>query len=466
MKVLFLNPPAIGGKSIAIDPILSRCSGVPAKAPYLWPPIGLAYLAAYAQKQTRAEISILDAQAEGVDEQETVKKSSGYGLVFFNASTPTIERDVALCNKIASKGPKTAFLGAHTSHFWQSALENSLADFAVLGEPERPVVNLIKAVESGKIREAKGIAWKKKGKAVKNTKAKPVEDLDLLPFAARDLLPEGKYYDILIKGKKLGFVISSRGCPFRCRFCSANASGSKYRARNAKNVLAEIKGMQESGVDDVTFYDDSFTIDRKRVLGICKGLKGKEINWRCLSRADTVDRKMLEEMKRAGCYQVMFGVESGSQEMLDKMNKGTDLGKIRETFKNCNELGIETAAFFVLGFPGETTKSIEKTISFAKELDADFASFNAFTPFPGSDIFEEFGHSGKNWQDYDFTSKSFCDIPTGELQAGIRKAYRAFYFRPGYLAGRLKKAGIERTVRQNLLFWAKRKGVLWEKGIK
>ncbi|MFH1234376.1 MAG: hypothetical protein V1493_02080, partial [Candidatus Diapherotrites archaeon] len=158
--------------------------------------------------------------------------------------------------------------------------------------------------------------------------------------------------------------------------------------------------------------------------------------------------------------------ESGSQEMLGKMNKKTSLGNIRKTFKDCSELGIETAAFFVFGFPGETAGSILQSISFAKELDADFASFNAFTPFPGSDIFEEFRHSGKNWQDYDFTSTSFCNIPTEELQASIREAYRAFYFRPGYLAGRLKKAGFGRVLRQNLSFWAKRKGVLWDKGIK
>ena len=466
MKALFLNPPALNGKNLSIDPILSRCSGVPAKAPYLWPPIGLAYLAAYAREKTSAKISILDAQALGLSEKETVKKTARQDLVFFNASTPSIERDLGLCSKISENNPKIALLGPHAEQYWNELLHNDFVDFVVTGEPEKPVKNLINAVENNKVENAEGIAWKKSGKPMKNKPSEPIKDLDSLPFAARDLLPKKGYYDILAMGEKQGFVISSRGCPFKCRFCSAGMHSQGFRARSAENVLEEISEMKEKGVDGITFLDDSFTIDKKRVFGVSQGLKELGVNWRCLSRTDTVDKKLLREMHGSGCYQAMFGVESGSQKMLDRMRKQSTLETTRKTFGHCNELGIETVAFFVFGFPGETIESIQESIDFAKELNADFASFNSFTPFPGSEIFEEFNHSKLNWGDYDFTSTSFCKIPTSELRTQIKNAYRAFYFRPGYLADRIKKSGVKRTIKQNIDFWAKKEGVLWQKGIK
>jgi len=239
-----------------------------------------------------------------------------------------------------------------------------------------------------------------------------------------------------------------------------------FRARSAENVLKEVSEMKEKGVDDITFLDDSFTIDKKRVLGVSQGLKELGVNWRCLSRTDTVDKKLLREMHASGCYQAMFGVESGSQKMLERMRKQTTLETTKKTFGYCNELGIETVAFFVFGFPSETIESIQKSIDFARELNADFASFNSFTPLPGSEIFEEFNHSKIKWRDYDFTSTSFCEIPTSELRAQIKNAYRSFYFRPGYLANRIKKSGVKRTIKQNIAFWTKKEGVLWQKGIK
>jgi anaerobic magnesium-protoporphyrin IX monomethyl ester cyclase len=464
MKALFLNPPRLNGACVMTDPVLTRCSGVPAKAPYLWPPIGLAYLAAYARENSNAEISMLDAQAEDLDLQETAKRASGYDIVFVNAGTSSIERDLELCRAIKENGEaKTAIIGPHANYFHSELARENGVDFALRGELENSITGLLGALEKkSPLKKVKGISWKEKGRVISTEKAELMKDLDALPFAARELLPYEKYYDILTKGKKTDLLISSRGCPFHCGFCSSGAiAGHTYRPRSPKNVLNEVDEIIGRGRDDLLFFDDTFTIDRKRVEKICEGLKKTGIEWRCLSRVDTVDKKLLEKMKESGCYQVQFGVESGSQKMLDAMKKGHSLKQAKETFEACNRLGIETVAFFVFGFPGETIESLEKTVAFAKSLDADFASFNIFTPLPGAEAFEKFAGGKKDWEKFDFTSASFCDIPTKTLVDAKNRAYRQFYIKPSYLWNRVKKTGFRRTVSQNLKFWLLRRGVLW-----
>ncbi|MCD6574388.1 radical SAM protein [Candidatus Aerophobetes bacterium] len=462
MNVVFIQPPKFNERALQMDPLTPRCNGIPSKAPYLRPPIGLAYIAAYVRETTNANCTIIDAQAEGLSLKETAARAIKADIAIISTSTPTIKRDIALCKAIkeSNREVKTALIGTHASYFHKELIKNECVDFIIRGEAEFPVRKLLEADEN--FGQVPGLTWKKGARVRVNEDSVPIKNLDSLPFAARDLLDYEKYYDILIKGKKLDFVISSRGCPFNCKFCASKAYSKEYRERSAENVIREVREIAELGHDDITFFDDTFTVNRKRVIKICEGIKELNINWRCLSRIDTVDKELLEKMYESGCYQIEFGVESGSQRMLDLMGKGYKLENIKKVFKIANDIGLETVAFFILGYPGETRKSILKTIKLAKELNPDFASFNIFEPRPGSPIFDNFKHRG-NWENYNFGQLSFCEIPQTELREYMKKAYVEFYLRPGYVFQRVKKVGVRHTLIQNLKFWFAREGTLWDK---
>ncbi|MEM4662735.1 MAG: radical SAM protein [Candidatus Diapherotrites archaeon] len=462
MQVALIQPPKLKGKNINAEPLLPRCTGVPTKAPYLWPPIGLAYVASYLLQELSISCQILDAQAEDLSPERTAKEAARFDVVILNTSIPAIYRDLEICEMIKKYSPETkiGLIGTFASFFHKDLVKNEAIDFVARGEPEKPLRNALKYF-SGKSMVAAGLTIKKDHKILCFPNEKPLKDLEIMPFAARQLLNYNKYYDILTKGKRLDFLISSRGCPFSCNFCSSSAFSKKYRERSAGSVLDECYEINELGHDDITFFDDTFTINKRRLLQICAGLSELNINWRCLSRTDTVDKEMLISMYNSGCYQIHFGVESGSQEMLENMNKGTKIEDVKKVFKMCNDVGIETVAFFIVGYPGETEETIEKTKELANELDADFATFNIFTPLPGSKIFYRFSHDGC-WENYDFCSKSFCKIPTPVLKKEVSKAYRYFYLRPGYIFRRIKKSGFKRVLLQNIKFWLMNEGILWD----
>jgi len=442
--VLLLNPPSSLG-TVFRDPVLPRCPGVPSKAPYVWPPIGLGYIASFLENDFN--VSIIDAQAEGLSFNETLKKASSFDLVFLNCGLLTAVKDIEIASRLREKGAKVCLLGEFASFFATELVANGKADFVIIGEPEQTALDLAKALFFEKsLASINGLCWGKK--PVLNQPRKPLKNIDLLPFPRRDLF-KGNYYDILARGKKITPIISSRGCPFSCNFCSAHSIGP-YRERTPKNVLLEVDSIIEQGFDEVLFWDDTFTVNRKRVLEICNGLKERNINWRCLSRVDTVDSMLLREMRKAGCYQIHFGVESGSQRTLNAMQKGITLKQAKKAFTECNSLGIETVAFFILGFPGEKAIEARKTIHFARELNADFATFNAFTPLPGTRFFS-FKFS-ENWSDFNF-AHSFSALSGEELSSLIATAYRSFYFRPGYFFSRIKKSGFFYVLKQNLFFW-------------
>lgn len=455
-----MNPNHSTKENLVIDPIMTRCVGQPVKAPYMFPPIGLAYLAGHIRQ--RFDVELLDAQAEGLSREQVLKRID-HDLVFVNAGTPTIEHDLSITKDIRGLGPSTALIGTHATHFHKDLINSPGVDFIIRGEPERPSMNLAGALDSGSPHShTRGLTWKRSGRPIVNKDDVPIRNLNEYPFASRDMLPNHKYYDILAKKSFMTLAITSRGCPFSCKFCSAGAySGRSFRARSAENVLAEVYEMRDQGFRDIFFFDDTFTIDRKRILDICSGLKGIGLPWRCLSRVDTVDREMLGEMRDSGCYQIQFGVESGDPETLNRMGKGTSPEHARRAFAWCDDLGIETVGFFILGYLGETPETIKRTIALAHNLKPDFVSFNLFTPIPGSESFNVLKKKA-GWEQYNFTTTSFCSIPSDEISSIAGKAYRDYYLRPSYIFRRISKTREPlRIAIQNLKFWKKRSGVLW-----
>ena len=458
MKILLLNP-SYSQRKLSTDPILTRCTGVPSKAPYVWPPVGLAYMASALRKFSGVDVEILDAQVSEFD----IRMAKKFDLLVINTGTATINYDIRLSHRIKElNGPKVALIGVHSAYFHKELVKK--CDFVVRGEPDTTLVDLVKCLnKGGEVKKVKGITWKdRKGKIHVNKDRKPAENLDLLPFQAIDLLSK-KYFDIIAKRQPIAFMITSRGCPFQCTFCSAKFYSERYRYRSAQHVFDEMKFLRDNGFRDITFFDDSFTVNRKRVMEMCNLIQREklDVSWRCLSRADTVEEEMLRKMKDSGCYQIEFGVESGSQRMLDLMKKGMTVDKIRKTFKICDKIGLETVGFFMLAYPGENFRSIKKTIKLSHDIKPDFVTFNLFTPLPGSEIFDSFPR--KEWERYDFISASFCDIASEKMVKIIRKAYRDYYLKPSYIWRRIRKTKEPlRILKQNVKFWVRRSGVLWD----
>lgn len=461
MNILLLNP--YYKKNVFRDPILSRCVGVDSKAPYLWPPIGLAYLASYLKEYNP---KILDAQAEKLSLEQTIQKTRNFDLIIINTAMYTINKDLFLAQKIKSNA-KIALFGTYATYYHKKFIKKPYIDFIIRGEPEIITKNLIKALHSNNFKKVKGLTWKSKNKIYANPKESLIKDLDKLPFAAVDLLPNEKYYDVLAKTNKATSVITSRGCPYKCNFCSSKYFyGNTYRTKSPERIREEFSYLSKKGFKEIFVLDDTFTINKKHLIKVCSLIKNLNLKWRCESRTDILDKDMLKAMKQAGCYQMKFGVESGSQKILDKMQKGITINQIKKTFKLCHDIGIETIAYFILGYPGENKETIEKTLKLSKELKADFVSFNLFNPIPGSQIFDQLNFDNPNIEELDFKTKSFCEIESNLMQSTLKKAYKQYYLTPTYIINRLKRAkninDIYNLFTQNIKFWWKQEGQLWD----
>jgi len=281
-----------------------------------------------------------------------------------------------------------------------------------------------------------------------------VQNLDELPFPARDLLPLDKYYPPSTKavGKHLpGNMITARGCPYECTYCETQVIWTKaFRFRSPGNVVDEIQECVEKyGIRQFNFHDDIFPMRRDRTFGICKEIQRRklDITWICMSRVNFVWEDVMTEMKKAGCRKIMFGLESGDNEVLRIMKKKATIEQAREAFRICRRVGISTMGSFMLGNIGETEQTIRATIDFAKELNPDTVAFFVTVPYPGTEMFRvgmEKGYirSDVTWADFTLVGKSRAPmelpgLPASRVRELQAEALREFYLRPSYI---LRKA--------------------------
>jgi radical SAM superfamily enzyme YgiQ (UPF0313 family) len=451
MKVLLVVLP-VEEKSLSIqtDAVLARCAGIVLKADYILPPIGLAYLASALREWAKADVAILDCMAEGIGTEESLRRIAALGpsVVFFVLGTPLIDFTARWLKALQGRLPevKTVAIGGHVTALPEESLRAVPVDYIIRGEPESAAADLLLALQGEKkIGEISGIAYLQVGAFINNPDRPLIADIDRLPFPARDLLPNEKYSAPFARRKPFGLILTARGCPFGCVYCATRGYyGTTWRPRSVENVLAELQEMvSRYGLRDIGFWDDTFTIKRERVEAICRGIIERRlgIEWICLARVDTVDREMLSLMKKAGCYQIQFGVESGDEEVLKRLGKNTTVAQIRDAFRWSREALIDPAAFFMFGNPGETRESVEKTIALALEIPAAFASFNINTPYPGCQLFEQMKDKlGGDWTQLDAKHASYQDgFDAKSLEKYIQEAYRRFYYRPGYLLRSLMK---------------------------
>lgn len=370
------------------------------------PPLGLLSLAAYVRSSTSdIEVSVVDAPAEGISNDQLASRLIAscpqvIGITVTTMVAPSVQR-VA---KLVKKALPTVTVIVGGPHISSAGVEAMQAckdlDFGVCGEGEVTFLELLQALRSGRsAREIPGVIWRDAQDSLhQNEPRTTVVDLDRLPQPAWDLLdgfparyPTNVFFS---PGGPATSLVTSRGCSFRCAFCDQSTFGHRYRSASAETVLRAVERVQKDyGIRYITFYDDTFTLDRQRVLDLCGLLRGlkRRIAWSCDANVMTMDRTLIEKMKRAGCWSVSYGLESGSPEVLASLRKQIDLGRAREVIEDTRAVGVHAKGLFIMGVPEESMETIRLTREFIRSVPLSTINLSKFTPYPGSELHSRVG---------------------------------------------------------------------------
>jgi len=404
-KVILVQPSDPSGTRILRDH-MGRF-GVKSFKYDLLPPLDLAYSASLLEKN-EFEVEIVDCQASGLKKSKAIKKISKKSpdLIIVNTSGISASNDLDFANQLKiSTDALVGIIGPYISHYSENVFSKKI-DVVISGEIEYTILDLAKKIP---LKEIKGISFKKNGKIIRNHNQELITNLDELPFPAYHLLPMKKYSYWYLPKMPFTTFQSSRGCPFKCIYCPYSLdSNSVWRFRSVENVLSELKLLKEKyKIKSILFRDQIFTFNMKRAEEICNRIskEGLDFEWRCETRADCLSKDLMVKMKDAGCVGVHMGVESGDQNLSKNIAKiGLSLDKVKEVFSYAREIGLNTRAFFIIGLPGETKETIQKTFEFARELKANDYFFNSATPFPGTKLYEIAEKKGwitdKNWEKF------------------------------------------------------------------
>jgi anaerobic magnesium-protoporphyrin IX monomethyl ester cyclase len=346
-------------------------------------------------------------------------------------------------------------------------------DAVVTGEGEITVVEMLARLDSGKnLDGVEGVVYRQDGKVTKNSPRPLIDDLDALPFPARDLLGEaGKYIPppATYKRKPVAVIMTARGCNRHCLYCfqldKHRKSGIRYRS--VANVMTEIEYVLDQGYREIKFIDDTLAADYDRAMSIAREIKnrGLDFTWFASAVVNQVDKPLLQAFKDAGCWAILFGAESGVQKDLNTIRKGITPAQIRKAVKAAQEVGLTVYTPFLFGIPGQTYEDGLKTIEFALELDPDIANFHAITPFPGTELYdniEKYGTLSEDLSDYTYQGAAF--IPYTMTRAEIAElrqlALKRFYSRPKFLWRRFLAL---RSLNDVIAAWQGLKSLFWLK---
>jgi len=420
-----------------------------------WPPLSLLVCASLLQR-AGLHVKIIDGRVNHEWRQKSarlIRESDWIGLTsspLDRWQCPNLELDHFIEFAKSLPSEKLLIMGAHGSLFPGEMLRRTGAKAVIRGEPEETLLSLVTQRDWSAL---PGLAFRNDGKTLFTGAASPA-NLGEFPVPSFHLIDPSRYFYELM-GRPFLLFETSRGCPYECSFCLKVMYAKGVRVKPAEQVMAEIeRAISIAGPCYGYFIDLEFTTNRGHAMEICEGLNRRNhpFSWCCQTRADAVDAELLKHMKRAGCRLVHFGVESGSQRLLDGTNKKTNLHAIRRGIRLAREAGIETACFFMFGFPGELPSEMEETLIFAKELNPTYASFHMATPYPGTRI----GPKAHPMQDGSGGDMSFpLNCPDHDplfLDRMVRRAYLSYYVRFPYILPRLKHGSPGSLIRQIRLF--------------
>lgn len=425
-----------------------------------YPPMGLAYLAGILMKHGY-ETRIFDADVEktGFRGLKSFLKEYQPNIVGITTTSFTFLQAKFTAKLVQKTIPNAMILigGPHVSLYPREILHNDEFDIAVVGEGEYTIIDLVNALESKRdLKTVKGIAYRHNSKIYQNEMRPLVEKLDDLPFPARSLLPNKKYFYPFGKTNPFTSVITSRGCPHNCIFClraSGIHFGRKYRSRSSSNICDELEQVvNKYKIKEIFFYDDVFTLNQERIINLCRTLIKRQIDisWVCRTRVDAVTPKLLRFMKQAGCERIHYGIESGDEYVLKMLRKNITLSQIRKAFFWTKMNDIETFAYIMIGSPGENKSSVRKSMQLIKELNPSYVGFFITTLFPGTDLYDyalkQNLLSRDVWKDFTLGKTKIQPRPyleetykETELDQIIKKCYREYYLRPSFIWNNLKK---------------------------
>lgn len=415
MKTCFLNLPYA-------KRIIRRYNCTYHAPNFLFPPLELSHLASIVTSWKKTECLLIDAVAEALSPDEVIRRLSAYQarLLVFMSGIETFSDDMRTVSLIKANSAqmKTASIGYLPSLFPEKVLsENPALDYIIRDEPEISFSELYDCLENNSFSaDLPGIAYRDNGGIIVGRKRERMKDLDLLPFPERGLLKAGLYNEFLLK-KPFTTIQTSRGCPFECGFC-VPAYGREIVYRSVNNIYREIdEVVLKYKVKTIRFMDDTFTLNKNRLLELCELLlkKNLKFDWSCLSRVDTLDEEMLAIMKKAGCRRIYLGIETFSQRLLDYYQKGYDAALIKPRVKMIKKNKIEVVGFFMVG-AAQTEDEFKNDVYLARQTGLDYIVAEKLTPYPGTAVFNNM--------------RDICD--EAEAIRREKEFYRAFYLRPGY----------------------------------
>lgn len=408
------------------------------------PPLGLCYLAGYL-RVSGFTVELIDGAAGNLTFAEIGNAVEGGAIcIGITATTSTI----AIAGQLAAylKEKVSSFIligGAHLSALPEETMNLYPFDIGVIGEGEVTTVELLTAIKAGKgFADVHGVVYRTSEGILCRTPARSLQrELDSLGFPAFDLLKGYPHRYRLQFQSVIDYpsvsLITSRGCTGRCTFCDRTIFGNHVRFHSIDYLIELIDQLVSMyGIRNIQFEDDNFMISANRVRQFCERLieAGISIRWSCLSRVDTVDEQLLRLMKAAGCWQIMYGIESGDETVLNRLQKGIDLQQIVQAIALTKKAGLKSKGFFIFGNPEETEESLQKTMKLILTIPLHDVSICLFTPFPGSEIYTEIRRWGRfdaDWCLANFYHSVF--IPTGleeaKLEKAIKKTYFKFYLR-------------------------------------
>jgi len=459
MKTYLLNP-TLQGKTQFIRE--GRCMQKASSWATIWPPLTLAVLGAIAREY--GDVKLLDGNVESMPLEELLADLAVFSpdLLVINTGFPSIDNDMDVARHIKERMPAVKIFA--TGVFFTLLEEKALVsypflDFAAIGEPEDTFRELLGSLESGcvDLSTIRGLGFFCNGDVQINEPRPLIENLDSLPYPARDLLKNDRYR-LPHNNKAFTLINSARGCPYHCIYCIVGPYyGKKIRRHSVSYLVEEVRECNSRyGITEFLFWEEIFGFDKRFVAELCDALieNGLDIHWAATSRVDTIDEATLQKMKAAGCYLLGLGIESGCQELLDAAKKNQTVEQIVRAVEMCKKVGLQTMGHFIFGLPGETAATAERTIAFMKALGLDFMQAYCAVPYPKT----EFGAMAREhgwvttdtWSQFDFGGRSIVttdSMSADEVTRYRQMTYRSFYFRPLYILNTLKKISFSQISR-------------------
>ena len=449
MKFSFINPGL--NPEVPIEEVKKMVGAAP--------PLGILYVATYLE-ENGVDTSILDESVKGFTMKETVDwvKKENPDILGFSTYSSSGRKAALIAEKVKEENPNIviAFGNFHATFNSNRLLEKyPFVDLIIRGEGEHSSLEVTKCLQKkGNLKDVLGISFRSENKIVSTVDRQLISDVDSLPFPDREML-DTEYHNItagvVVAPKKFSSFVSSRGCVFNCRFCGCRRlARNLWRSRSVENIMEELHLLSSQGYKQLLFVDDNFTLNTKRVIKLCRRLRKEKVDIEFFAegRVDNCPINMLQEMSKASCRMMYFGIESANQKVLDYYDKRTTPQQALEAIKKVKKAGIDvTVASFILGAPNETRQEIWNTLEFAQKLQVDIPQFNILATFPGTDIWEELKTQGlldeeKYWETGVLVPEvTPTAVPAKEIEQMIHNSYQQFFIRPSYILEQLVKMG-------------------------